>query len=254
MGKMFQSVFVANFLDQTKTLRELLEESRERTDFYILLTLATFIATLGLLINDSIVILGGMLIAPILFPILGISMGIVTASPLALGRSLKVLVRSMGLVLLVSFSTTFLLGDNVVAEPAYQVAPDLMLFLIALASGVAVSYSWVKQNLSASLPGVAVAVALLTPLATVGVGLALWERAVIASSVSLFLVNLIATVLGSIVIFSLFGFATLQKEEEQKIVEEVLENKIQKEAVAEAAELLIKNSPAVALTGLNDKS
>jgi len=84
--------------------------------------------------------------------------------------------------------------------------------------------------------------------------LALWERAVIASSGSLFLVNLFATVLGSIVIFSLFGFATLQKEEEQKIVEEVLENKIQKEAVAEAAELLIKNSPAVALTGLNDKS
>lgn len=238
---LFHSVFVTSFLDQKKTLRELLEESRDRADFYVLLFLATFISTVGLLVGNSAVIIGGMLIAPMLYPILGFSMGIVTASPLAIGRSVKLLARSTVLVICLSTATAFLFGSEVVNdEIILRITPDLNLFLIAFAAGVAVSYSWVKQNLSAALPGIAVAVALLPPLSTVGIGIALWNKEIISGSLTLFLINIIATVLGAIVIFSLFGFSRLQKEEEKKIIEEVFEQKIHREAVKEAEAELAK--------------
>jgi len=256
MKNIFSHVFVTSFLDQKKTLQELLEESRDRADFYILLMLATFIATLGLLSNNVAVIIGGMLIAPILFPILGLAMGIVTSSGLAIGRSFKILIRSVGLVLGFSIITAFLFGapTDVGEQILLRIEPDLNLFLIAFAAGLAVSYSWVKQNLSAALPGIAVAVALVPPLATVGIGLALWDRLIIAGALNLFLVNIIATVLGSVIIFSLFGFSRLQKEEEQKIIEEEFESHIHKEAVDEAVKELAKEGSLASMRDLvNDK-
>ncbi|HEY4483831.1 MAG TPA: DUF389 domain-containing protein [Candidatus Paceibacterota bacterium] len=235
MGESFNSVFLTSFLDQKRTLRELLSESRERADFYVFLALATFISTLGLLINSLEAIIGGMLIAPILFPMLSLSMGIVTASPLALKRSLRILSRSIVVVLLVSTIIAICVGEGELVETIIdKTQPNIFLFLIALMSGFAVSYSWVKQGLSSALPGIAQAVSLVPPLATVGIGIAFWNFEVIAGALMLFLVNCLATIIGSLTIFSLFGFSRLQREEEEKIVEEVLENKIHAKAVAEA--------------------
>ncbi len=236
MGESFNSVFLTSFLDQKRTLRELLSESRERADFYVFLALATFISTLGLLINSLEAIIGGMLIAPILFPMLSLSMGIVTLSPLALMRSIRILLRSIVVVLVVSTLIAFVVGDGVLVETIInKTRPDIFLFLISLMSGLAVSYSWVKQGLSSSLPGIAQAVSLVPPLATVGIGIAFWNIEVIVGALALFLLNCLATVTGSLIVFSLFGFSRLQREEEERIVEEGLENKIHAKAVEEAS-------------------
>ncbi len=251
MTQSFNSLFSTSFLDQKKTIGELLKESRERADFYILLSFSTFISTLGLLTDSIEVIIGGMLIAPMLFPILSVSMGIVTASSLALVRALTILMRSVIVVFLIATFTTFLMGDGTLGrEIMVRTDPNLFHFLIALVSGLAVAYAWVKQNLSATLPGIALAVSLVPPLATVGVGVAFLDRGVIAGSMSVFLVNCLATILGSLVIFSLFGFSRLQREEEEKIVEEVLEGRIQAKAVEEASEVIEKQSPVEALNNL----
>lgn len=254
MTQSFNSLFSTSFLDQKKTIGELLKESRERADFYILLSFATFISTLGLLTDSIEVVIGGMLIAPMLFPILSVSMGIVTASSLALVRALTILMRSVVVVFLIAVVTTFLMGGdtNLGREIMVRTEPNLFHFLIALVSGLAVAYAWVKQNLSATLPGIALAVSLVPPLATVGVGVAFLNRQVIAGSMSVFLINCLATILGSLVIFSLFGFSRLQREEEEKIVEEVLEGRIQARAVAEGQETIEKQSPVETLNNLKD--
>lgn len=233
---MFKSVFVSSYIDKQKTIASLLQESRDSGDFYFLLGLGTFITTLGLLIDSAIVILGGMLVAPLLFPILSLSMAVVTSSKLAVWRSLKIILRSIVLVFVISLLTSFLFGggQEVGGSLLSQIIPDLFLFLISFAAGLAVSFSWARKDLSATLPGVAVSVSLIVPLAGLGVAISTLDRLLIAGSVTLFLMDSLAIVLAGIVIFALFGFSNLQKEEEDKITEEELEQQVHKEAIAEA--------------------
>ena len=232
---MFKTFFVASFLEQEKTLAELLHESHARADFYFLLALASFIATLGLVTDNAGVTVGGVLITPILFPLLSLSMGVVTGSGLAIGRSLKIIARAVGLIFIVALITAFFFaGEAIGNEILLRIRPDLIFLLISFASGVAVAYSWVKQELSATLPGVAVSVTLLPPLCAVGIGAVLLNRVVVSGALTLFLVDLLATIIGAIVVFALFGFARLQREEEQKLVEEKYEEKIQIKAIRDA--------------------
>ncbi|MEK7136579.1 MAG: DUF389 domain-containing protein [Patescibacteria group bacterium] len=228
---MFKTFFVASFLEQKKTLIQLLHESQARADFHFLLAIATFIATLGLITDNAGITIGGILITPILFPLLSLAMGVVTSSPLAIGRALKIIFRSMVLVYIVSLATAFLFSSNVAGdEILLRIRPDLIMFLISLASGLAVAYAWVKQDLSATLPGVAVSVSLLPPLCAVGIGTVMMNRVVVAGGLTLFLIDLLAIVIGAIIAFALFGFSRLQKEEEEKIVEEQMEEKVQAKA------------------------
>ncbi len=231
---MLKSVFVTSYADQEKTLKSLLKESRERADFFLMIALASFITTAGLLLDSTVIIIGGMLVAPILFPFLGLSMGIVTSSRLAISRSLKTAIRAVGLTFLVSVVTAFLLPAESSLELISANQPSLIFFLVSLVAGLAVSFSWVKQELSATLPGVAVAVAVLPPLCAVGIGLVMFDGGVMAGSLTLFLINLLGIVLGAMLVFSLFGFSHLQKEEEDRIKEEKNVAQIQKEAIKTA--------------------
>jgi len=231
---MLKSVFVTSYVDQEETLKSLLKESRERADFFLMIALAAFITTAGLLLDSVVVIIGGMLVAPILFPFLGLSMGIVTSSRLAISRSLKTALRAVGLTFLVSTATAFLLSAESSLNLVSANQPSLIFFLVSLVAGLAVSFSWVRQELSATLPGVAVAVAVLPPLCAVGIGLVMFDGSIMAGSLTLFLINLLGIVLGAMFIFSLFGFSNLQKEEEDRIKEEKVVAQVQKEAIKTA--------------------
>lgn len=243
---MFKSVFVSSYLDKQKAITSLLAESRDNSDFYFLLALASFIATLGLLINNTIIVLGGMLVAPLLFPILSLAMAIITSSRLAIYRGLKIIFRAIILILIVSFITSFLFAEPDVVSNGLlgYVMPDLFLFLISFATGLAVSFSWVRKDLSATLPGVAVSVSLIIPLVSLAIGITLLDKVIIAGSITLFLINILAIVFAGMVVFSLFGFSNLQAEEEEKITEEELENKIHQEAIAEAKTSEIVDTPS----------
>ncbi len=88
------------------------------------------------------------------------------------------------------------------------------------AAGIAAAFSWVKQNMSATLPGIAVAVSLIPPLATIGIGLSFFSRDLITDSVTLFLLNTLGVVLSSIIVFSLFGYSKVQGIQDEKIKRE----------------------------------
>ncbi len=232
---MFKTFFVASFIEQQKTLSQLLHESHARADYYFLLALASFIATLGLITNNASITVGGVLITPILFPLLSLAMGVVTSSPRAMGRGIKIILRSVTMVFLVSLLTAFVFASDEVGEEILsRIQPDLIFFIISFVSGVAVAYSWVKQDLSATLPGVAVSVSLLPPLCAVGIGTVMTDRLIVSGALTLFLVDLCATVIGAIIVFSLFGFSSLRKEEEEKIIEEKDEEKVQAHALRDA--------------------
>ncbi len=225
---MKDSVFLTSALEKKKTVDTLLEESRATKEFYLFLSFGAFITTLGLILNNSIVIIGAMLIAPILFPILALGMGIATSSRDAILRSLKILGRSILLVFGVSFVTAFLVHDNEVTDQLILAStPNFIFVLVAFFSGVIASYSWVRQEAQKTLPGVAVTVTLLPPLSAVGIAVALLSRNVFSGAILLFVINLVGIVFASILMFSLFNFSKVQKFQEEEIKKE--EEEIEKE-------------------------
>ena len=228
------SIFTVSFPEQEEALKTLLKESRERNGFYLLLGIATFVVTLGLLVNSLEAVIGGALVAPLLYPILSLALAVVTSSRLSLRRSLKLLGKASALVVAVSAATAFLFGAFTNSSAIIlATVPSLPVFLIAFASGLAVAYAWVKQEISAALPGVAMSVSILPPLAGVGAGLVLLSYDLVSQSILLLIINWLGMTGAAIIVFSLFGFSPLQGEEEEKIVEETEEMKIQQQAIAE---------------------
>ncbi len=63
--------------DKAKAIKDLIYNSSPRQDFFLMILLSVLMATFGLLLNSPAVVIGSMLVAPILFPIMGLSMGIV---------------------------------------------------------------------------------------------------------------------------------------------------------------------------------
>ena len=227
-----KSVLGASFFDKKKTIETLIEESRVNTTFYLYLSFGAFISTLGLLLDNAIVIIGAILIAPILFPILSLGMGIVTSSPDAIKRSLKNLSKSILITIGVAFFTSFIVNQSDTTGQLILVStPNFLFFLVAFFSGIIAAFSWVKQETTSVLPGVAITVSLVPPLSAVGISLSVLSRDILSGSLMLFVINLMGIVLASMVVFSLFGFSRLQtiqdkkiKDEEKEILKEETDN------------------------------
>lgn len=224
---MIKPVFLTNIFEQKRTIESLLKESHAGNTFYLFLSLSAFIITLGLLINNAIIIIGGTLVGPLLFPILSLGMGIATSSKEAIIRAFKIIGKSVMIVFAVSFATAFLLNAQEITEQMKLVSNfNLIFFLVAFASGIIAAFAWVKENISATLPGIAITVALVPPLTVSGIALSLLSKELFSSSIMLFLVNFLGIVVASTIVFVLFGFPSLQKIEERKIKEEASNDKI----------------------------
>jgi uncharacterized hydrophobic protein (TIGR00271 family) len=203
-------------------------------DFFLMLLLSAAIIAIGLLIDSVAVIIGGMLITPILSPILVFAMSIVVGDAKLMKRSLNVVLWSIVSVVLISLVTALLTIDKEITnELLARAHPSLAYFLIAMLSGLAVSYALVAPSTSEVLPGVAISVALMPPLATIGIALAFfnWEMAV--GALGLFFLNLVGIIFASIIVFSIMNFHDVKEEIEKKLRAEEKElNKEKKEKEA----------------------
>jgi len=209
--------------DKRTTVKRLIEESRTSKDYYLLMVISTMITTMGLVLGNVSVVIGGMLISPLLTPLLSLGLSIITNNKESLFRSLTAIGKSLVVVLGVSFVTTFVVGlnhDLTNIEILSRARPSLLYLYIAILSGIGATYAWVRPKISASLPGIAVAIALVPPLSVVGIGMAQLDRAVAMGALQMFLVNVIGMVGSSTVLFSLFGFHDMRGEEEKIIAEE----------------------------------
>ncbi len=223
-------VFWTSFFNQKETVETLTEESRASVDFYVLLAGSTIITTFGLVLDNSVIVIGGMLVAPLLFPILSLGMGVTTSSKQAIKRSLATIGKSILLVGAIAFFVAFLLNTKeATATMEFASKTTIIHFLIAFTSGVMASFAWVRQNINASLPGIAVSVSLLPPLATFGIGVSMFEKTITSGALFLFIINLLGIALASVIVFALFGFSNLQKIQEKIIEEEEEMEKVKKQ-------------------------
>lgn len=211
--------------EQTKSeaVKNLIDRSSPRPDFFLLIFLSVLMATFGMLIGSAAVVIGSMLIAPMLYPILGVGLGITMSDPPLLARSFQTLAKSIFYALVASFIVTILFysGEQVPnSEILLRIQPSLIDMAIAIVAGLAASFAMVKPQLNESLPGVAISVALIPPLSVVGIGIAWAEWSIIRGSSLVFLINVFGVVGASTIIFSIMNFYTKRQVAENEIKKE----------------------------------
>jgi uncharacterized hydrophobic protein (TIGR00271 family) len=219
-------------------VRKLMESSTLNFDFLYLTGLSVIMATLGLIVGSPAIVIGSMLIAPVLYPILGIALGLVMSNASVLGRSALTLVRAFAVGIVLAVLTTLLFGEAqwVNEEILLRVDSTLLSMAVAVIAGLAVSYALAQPEWSETLPGIAISVSLIPPLAVVGIGIAWLDPEIILGSLRLLGVNVVGIIFAAMVSFSLMDLhekgkvaeSTIKREEDRKkeeeqAVEEIIE-------------------------------
>ena len=146
--------------------------------FFFLLILSTAIATLGLISNSAPAIIGAMIIAPLMGPIMGFSYGITIFELKQIRRSLMLLMAGVFLVVLFAYLSTEMIGLRIAgSEILSRTAPTLLDLGVAVAAGGAGAFAYTRRSIMNSIAGVAISVALVPPLAVTGIGLSLRAKA-----------------------------------------------------------------------------
>lgn len=217
------SLLEASRKERHDAIERLISQGTFHSGYYLVLMLSILIVTPGILLDNASVVIGGMILAPLLIPLLSISLSLVSGSMKGFVRSMRILVISILLSVGTAAALTLILAE---AGVAINWIPDRIntgvYIFIAFCSGIAASFAWVKEQLSSSVAGVAVAVSLLPPLCAVGIGLALRQMSLVQNSAVLFLANLIGICMAGFLVFWILGFISAG-DIERKVIEKVEE-------------------------------
>lgn len=176
--------------------------------FYALVTTSTLIASLGLVANSASVIIGAMLVAPLMSPIFGVALALVRGDAGLLGRAIRAEV--MGVIAAIGIATFFgslPLAVEVTPEMLARTQPNLLDLLVAVLAGFAGCYAMIDEKLSPALPGVAIATAIVPPLANCGICLAVGAYQGAYGSFLLFLANFLSILIVASATFIAAGLA-----------------------------------------------
>ncbi|MEB3175363.1 MAG: DUF389 domain-containing protein [Cyanobacteriota bacterium] len=184
--------------------------------FWLEVIFAAGVATLGLVLNSPAVIIGAMLISPLMGGILANGLALAMGDIVLAIRSLVNLTLSSTLAVFFALGLVILLPfQEITSEIAARTQPNLLDLIVALFSGAVGAVATCKQikGVAASLPGVAIAVALMPPLCVVGYGIGTalssghGEGWVLARGAGLlFFTNLVAIIFASLIVFFFIRF------------------------------------------------
>ena len=189
------------------------EVLRRLSRFWILIVLASIIAAAGIAANSTATVIGAMIVAPLMTPILGTMLSVVLADRSNLARSLLLLASGALTAIAIGWLVGLVVVNDVVAETNSQVAqrvhPRLVDLLSALATGAVGSVALVRRDISDTLPGVAIAISLVPPLGVVGFTLEAGKPDQALGALLLFLTNVAAILASGTIVMALYGFHRL---------------------------------------------
>lgn len=205
--------------NRTETYVRIRRSARPSINFYVLITLSAMIAALGLMVNSPAVVIGAMLVAPLMSPIVGIGMAIVLGDVRFLRLSLGAVARGAALAIAVGMlAGLFFVGQELTSELDARTSPTLYDLGIALFSGMAGAYALSISAAAGALPGVAIAAALVPPLATVGVALVGGHFRDALGASLLFITNLVSISSATALTFLILGFRPAPANKERREV------------------------------------
>jgi len=188
------------------------EEARVSSTYVVLIVLSTLLATVGLFLNSASVIIGAMLLAPLMQPIVSFSMGLLRFDMDLYWNGLRSVALGVFLVLATAMVLAYLLPfQTITAEMAGRLHPTLLDLIVAIVSGIAAAYAKNNPKIIGSLAGVSIAVALVPPIATAGIGLGWQQWSVFQNAFLLFLTNFAGIVFAAALTFMVLGFSAVKK-------------------------------------------
>jgi uncharacterized hydrophobic protein (TIGR00271 family) len=196
------------------------EAGRKLSRFWVLLVLAAVIASAGIVADSTATVIGAMIVAPLMTPILGTILSVVTGDRANLARALGLVVAGAACVVVIGWLFGLLVPVDVVAETNSQVDgrvhPKLIDLIAALATGAVGSFALVRSDVSDTLPGVAIAISLVPPLAVVGLTLEAGATEESVGALLLFLTNVGAILLTGLIVMALYQVFELAAAESER--------------------------------------
>jgi uncharacterized hydrophobic protein (TIGR00271 family) len=184
--------------------------------FTVLLFLSAVIAVQGVIEDSTATVIGAMIIAPLMNPILATTAALVMGNGARAWRSfLLVVAGTLGVIALAAMFgvvAVHVVDFSTNSQITGRVAPRLVDLIVALAAGTAGAFAMSRDDVADSLPGVAVSIALVPPLCVAGISLSAgkWDDA--EGALLLFVTNLLSILLAGGAIFALLGLGTTTTE------------------------------------------
>jgi len=197
--------------ERTEIARNAMEMSRSETNFVVLMFVSSLLAAFGLLQNSAAVIIGAMLVAPLMSPLMAFSVGLLQGG-LRLMRTAAVTTLIgvlIGLVVAIGIGLVFPLHVSS-PEMLARGQPSLLDMGVALASGVAGAFAMARKDIPSALAGVAIAAALVPPLCTVGLAIAFGDYTLASGAGLLFLTNIVCISLAWAAVFAWLGLRPMR--------------------------------------------
>lgn len=186
------------------------DNAKASNNYLIMMVLSVFIASFGLFLSSPAVIIGAMVIAPLMSPITSFAMAVLRRDMALLRESSMTILYGV----LLALSTAALLAllipiEKITSEIAGRLQPNLLDLGVAVASGAAGAYALARESDMKSMPGVAIAVALVPPLSVAGIGIGWWDWSVFSGAMLLFLTNLFGISIAASLTFLILGYSPI---------------------------------------------
>jgi len=204
-------------VDQQAVIDKVREDSGFTPHFAFMTSMSAGIAILGLLLSSPAVVIGAMLLSPLMGPIMGAGFALAIGDSLWLRESGKAIVlETIISILFAGLVVTMSPLQMVTAEIASRTRPNLFDLAVALFSALAGAYAMIRGRMG-TIVGVAIATALMPPLAVVGFGLATFNWSVFGGSLLLFFTNLMTIALTATAMARLYGFRSYLSERQSQV-------------------------------------
>lgn len=188
------------------------DRGRRLSRFWLLLPLSAVIAAAGVVSDSTATVIGAMIVAPLMVPILGLVLAVVLGDRQNFARCLALLLAGAAAVVALAAILGLFVPYPVVAATSSQVAarisPRIVDLVAALATGAVGSVALARSDISDTLPGVAIAISLVPPLAVVGLTLESGAPHEAVGALLLFVTNVIAILASGIVVMALYRVGT----------------------------------------------
>ena len=190
------------------------QTARRLTNFFALLLFATIIATYGVLSSSTATVIGAMIVAPLMGPIMATTSAVVIGSMPRAVRAFALTVAGIILVISLSYLLAWVVPDVTIsftsnAEITSRINPGLYALLTALGAGAAGAFITSRAEIADSMGGVAIAISLVPPLCVVGISLQQGQLDAAAGALLLFLTNYLAILLAGGVVLVVIGLGKL---------------------------------------------
>jgi uncharacterized hydrophobic protein (TIGR00271 family) len=206
--------------DRTETYVRIRRSTRPSTDFFILIALSSMIASLGLILSSPAVVIGAMLVAPLMSPIVGTGLAVVLGDARFLRLALGAVTRGVGVAILVGVVAGLAhLNQPLTPELMARTQPSLLDLGVALFSGMAGGYALSRSTAAGALPGVAIAAALVPPLATIGISFTTGHFSEALGAFLLFFTNFVAISSATALVFIVLGFRPTHAQKERQALQ-----------------------------------